>query len=364
MSAILDKTSSSAPAKLRDSSLELFRIVLMLMIIAHHYVVNSGLCQEILKEGAGNISWRGLSFLMFGAWGKVGINCFVLITGYFMCTGRATIQKFLKLYFQILFYNVVIGSVFMVVGLKTFKYATLFYWLLPFKNLTSSFTAGFLAFFLFIPFVNALINALDRKKHFLLLAALLSVFSIFPTFTFGRISIANNYVCWFAIVYIVGAYVRKYPLKVFDHRGYMACLAGTAFVAGCLSVAVTANLLPRMAGIRLSWCYWLCDSEKLTALAAAVAFFLFFRSMRLPYLKFVNIVALATFGVLLIHTRTETMRHWLWCDVCKNVEEYGAGIGRAILVVICVYVVCVLLELLRQQIFEKVGVLVRGNKIK
>ena len=100
----LDNLKSKAQMKVRDSSLELFRIVLMLMIIAHHYVVNSGLVEEIFQEGAGNIEWRGLSLLMFGAWGKVCINCFVLITGYFMCTGYATVRKLLKLYCQVLFY--------------------------------------------------------------------------------------------------------------------------------------------------------------------------------------------------------------------------------------------------------------------
>lgn len=35
----------------RDSSIELFRIILMLLIIAHHYVVNSPLLGEGLHAG-------------------------------------------------------------------------------------------------------------------------------------------------------------------------------------------------------------------------------------------------------------------------------------------------------------------------
>ena len=34
-------TGKTTMPKMRNSNLELFRIVLMLMIIAHHYVVNS-----------------------------------------------------------------------------------------------------------------------------------------------------------------------------------------------------------------------------------------------------------------------------------------------------------------------------------
>ena len=38
-----------AQAKERDTNLELFRIILMIAIIAHHYVVNSGVI-EIMRE--------------------------------------------------------------------------------------------------------------------------------------------------------------------------------------------------------------------------------------------------------------------------------------------------------------------------
>lgn len=37
--------------KHRDSNLELFRVLVMLLIIAHHYVVNSGVWGAILENG-------------------------------------------------------------------------------------------------------------------------------------------------------------------------------------------------------------------------------------------------------------------------------------------------------------------------
>lgn len=224
MSLLTDKTTTAVPTKVRDSLLELFRIILMLMIIAHHYVVNSGLSQMILQEGAGNISWRGLSFLMFGAWGKVGINCFVLITGHFMCTGRATVQKFLKLYFQILFYTVAIGLIFFCFGCQTLGISTVFYWFWPFKNLTSGFTDAFLALLLLVPFLNKLIENLDQKKHLRLLVVLLFVFSFLPTLPFSRIEVANNYVqsglAWAAFV-VICVYVVCVLLELFRQQVFV-----------------------------------------------------------------------------------------------------------------------------------------------
>ena len=55
----------AAAVKQRESNIELFRIVLMLMIIAHHYVVNSGV--ERLYDYS-NVSGNQV-FLELWGWG-------------------------------------------------------------------------------------------------------------------------------------------------------------------------------------------------------------------------------------------------------------------------------------------------------
>lgn len=63
--------------KTRRSNLELYRIIVMLLIVTHHYVVNSGL-MDVMSENPA--SFRSLYLYLIGMWGKTGINCFVLIT--------------------------------------------------------------------------------------------------------------------------------------------------------------------------------------------------------------------------------------------------------------------------------------------
>ncbi len=77
--------------KNRDSNVELYRIVLMLLIIAHHYVVNSGVVELLY---ANPINFKSVIMFLFGAWGKIGINCFILITGFFMCKSNISIKNF------------------------------------------------------------------------------------------------------------------------------------------------------------------------------------------------------------------------------------------------------------------------------
>lgn len=74
----------------RQSNIELLRIITMFMIIAHHYVINSGIFSLMVKNPS---STRSNFLIIYGAWGKTAINVFVLITGYFMCTSKITAKN-------------------------------------------------------------------------------------------------------------------------------------------------------------------------------------------------------------------------------------------------------------------------------
>lgn len=146
------------PSRERDSNIELFRIITMLLIIAHHYVVNSGLTavDGVIYSNAN--SPRSIFLLLFGAWGKTGINCFVLITGYYMCKSQITLRKFVKLLGQVYFYKILFYSVFLLIGYTSFSLKELIKMILPFTSVTTNFVGCYLIFFLCIPFLNILIH--------------------------------------------------------------------------------------------------------------------------------------------------------------------------------------------------------------
>lgn len=102
--------------RFRSSNLELYRIICMLMIVAHHFVVNSGLTSVDGPMVASPDSAKTLFLSVLGMWGKIGINCFLMITGYFMCKSQITIKKFLKLILWIYFYKIIIFAIFLGTG--------------------------------------------------------------------------------------------------------------------------------------------------------------------------------------------------------------------------------------------------------
>ena len=164
--------------KQRDSNLELYRIILMLSIIAHHYVVNSGLL-DLLGEGA--LTIKAISFYIFGMWGKTGINCFVLITGYFMCTSKITSLKFFKLVSEVMFYNIVIYAIFVLSGYAGFSVKGCVFAFLPVTSVSDGFASCFIVFYLFIPFLNVLVQHMTKRYHLLLIGLCVLVYTILGT---------------------------------------------------------------------------------------------------------------------------------------------------------------------------------------
>lgn len=104
----------------------------MLLIVAHHYVVNSGVLESMYEPPYE----RQLHlFFLFGMWGKIGINCFVLITGYFMCKSSITARKFLKLILVVEFYSIVIYTIFVISGYEYFSISGLAKAILPITSI-------------------------------------------------------------------------------------------------------------------------------------------------------------------------------------------------------------------------------------
>lgn len=57
----------TAKNTVRNFNIELFRIITMILIVAHHYIVNSGLMEVMSAEV---LSAKSVFLYLFGAWGK------------------------------------------------------------------------------------------------------------------------------------------------------------------------------------------------------------------------------------------------------------------------------------------------------
>lgn len=325
--------------KRRDSNLELFRIILMLMIIMHHYVVNSGLFPLLLDSRG---SFNSDLLLVLAAWGKTGINCFLLITGYFMCKSQITVEKFLKLFAEVAFYTIICNALFFVTGYVPFTIGNLLSGFIG-PDISHSFSKTFLLFFLTIPFWNILVHNMSQKQHLFLLSFLMFWYTLLPTLN-GRFNVAFNYVTWFGVIYLLAAYIRLYPMKWMSNNKICGLLSAILIGIGCLTVLYGRSVYFHVA-----------DSNKLLAVGVAVSTFLFFKNLQVPYNPVINWFGQSIFGVLLIHANSDYMRQWLWYDTLNNaamlsspwlwIHVLGSVVG--------IFVICSLIDHLRIRFLEK-----------
>lgn len=348
---------SPPPTKIRSSNLELYRILVMLLIVAHHYVVLSGLTSVdgLLQDNP--LSANSIYLYLFGMWGKVGINCFLLITGYFMCISNISLRKFVKLYMWILTYRLLLTITFVVAGSETLSPKTILL-ILPFSNIHSdSFVSAFMAWWLFIPFLNVLVNNLNRRQHAILIALMLLIFSFVP-FIPKILEIENNPICWFTALYVIASYIRKYPDTI--HKSTSAlfwCIITLILVTIAMMSVVLILWLGYKLNTTLPQYYMVVDSDKPLALLIAVSSFLWFKNIKMGYSRIINILGAASFGVLLIHSGSSAMMTWLWKDTIDCVGHYSLPLWQLLLYstgcVLSIYTVCAAIDYTRLKILEE-----------
>lgn len=315
----------------------------MLLIVAHHYVVNSGLIAEEGPVLSSPTSTRSVFLLLFGAWGKIGINCFVMITGYFMCKSKITAKKFVKLVGEWFFYRYLIHFIFVVAGYEVLSLKSCIEIIMPITQISQNFTACFVIFWLFIPFLNILISNMTERQHMYLL--ILTAFTYIFIGTVHRVTM--NYISWFMVLYLISSYIRIYPKKWMNSNAICGVLL-------LFSIALSAASVVVCAKTGYSVFMFVTDSNTFLAVMVGVFAFLYFKNIKIPYSKFINTIGASTFGVLLIHAHSDAMRQWLWKDILDVVGHYNDKLMPfySIGCVVCIFIVCILIDIVRISLIE------------
>ena len=332
------------PRPPRESSFELLRIISMVMIIFHHFAVHSGFEWDAASLP---VSCFWCNFISMG--GQIGVNIFVLISGYFLVNSKSRIFNFkriLKFWGQVFFYSIAIYLIFALTGTKSNVLNALF----PITSSAWWFASTYFVLFLLHPFLNKLIACLDQKSYQNLLGLLIICWGIIPTLTGSQY--AGNDLTWFVTLYVVSGYVRIYGLnpKLTSRRYFMLC---GIFTVLTYLLSLVYTILGAKWNVSLTTYYY--GQVKLPVLLISVTLFMAFAGLKMRYHKWINVIASATFGVYLIHDH-DLVRPFLWLNVFQNAQYQDSFvlIPYSIMAVAIVYAVCTLMDLLRQQTIEKV----------
>lgn len=100
---------------------------------------------------------------------------------------------------------------------------------------------------------------------------------------------------------------------------------------------------------------YVSDSNELLPVLTAITSFMYFKNLHIKQSKWINTIAASTFGVLLIHANSDTMRKWLWKDLLDNASHYGDEQFwlYAMVAVISVFSICIFIDRIRILFIEK-----------
>lgn len=335
----MHSTLKNCSAKVRQSNFELLRIVAMLFIIAHHFVLYGE-----TPDSTSTINHLVYTVMYMG--GKFGVNCFILISGYFMVYSKFSSKKILKLVFEVLFFSV---GVFLVICLfnpsEYFTRKNLIDSLLLFK--ANWFFTAYFILMLLSPVLNLIIEKLSKTSQQRLLIVFFVVFSVLGTFPY----LGNTYVNqanWFAYMYFLGAYIRKYSIPFLDKKRNAGMLLFVFYTLGCIF---------QICIEKFGWKdddFEIRDDHSLFLFLASLGLFMLFKNLNIGSLKAVNLLASGTFAVYLIHDN-HLMEDILWKDMLNVKSLYGSAAFPvyAFLIVIAIFVICTLIDLLRQNLLER-----------
>ena len=338
-----------SPADDRNYGIDLLRIVSICMIITLHILYHGGVLSYVPRF---SVKFVTAWFLEMAAYGSV--NVFAIISGYVYYGRKTRYSNLLQLYIQMLFYTVLCTSAFLLFSPDKVSKQTIVYCLIPFKIDGYWFFSAYFCLFLFIPFINSVIDRLNEKNAVKLLLSGFVVFSVIPTILYQDIGgLSNGYsVSWLAMMYVVGACIRKFESRLQRRRWLLYYLLNvTASLAGKLAIEGLTQVLLGQPKYGVLFSAYISPFIVLSS----VFLFLFFKDIKLNTMtvRLIGFFAPTTFGVYLIHMEP-LIRTTLIDGRFRGLAEWTAllMIGGVILSAFGIWIVCSLIDRLRILIFR------------
>ncbi|MBE6782107.1 MAG: acyltransferase [Ruminococcaceae bacterium] len=341
----------------RNYGLDLLRIVSMLMIIVFHILGHGGLLNALSPL---SINYEIIWFLEIMCY--CAVNCYALISGYVGVESKYKYSKIVVLWLQVFFYAVLI-SVLIALFVPGEYINIVFKGLFPVKNCVYWYFTAYFGLFFCIPLINKALNTFDVKQLKIFGITIFAVFSLLPCFSKQDVFYTQRgySFLWLTLLYILGGIIKK--TNLFRNTKSYIFLIGY-FV--CCAVTWTEKLVVELLKNN-SVKSVLVSYTSPTVLLSALMLLFFFSKLKTGKIlsKVIATVAPLTFGVYLIHDNPNIRKHLIQ-GVFERVAAYNPLITIAIVLstVICIFVICVLIDFLRDRLFKLLKVKERLLKLE
>lgn len=280
----------------RNINIELLRILSIFFIIAGHIYGRCGL--ENLSS--------------FATIAPHAVNCFVLISGYFLITAKFKFERVLRIMIETIFYTFSITLILFLFNKASLE--DLCKSILPFAPTKFSywFVNKYVALILLSPFIQKVCTSITKKQYQILLGSLLLLSStLFIIFPFGALFGNGFSLIWFITLFITGGYLRLHY-----NGGVKNTNWGIGIIAGLIIYNLCATYLKGY--INLGY-------NSIITYILAVCTFMWFKEINISNNGIIGKITAFTaphvFAAYLIHVQV-LLRNYLQVDLCRELSGY------------------------------------------
>lgn len=359
---------------IRQSNFELLRILAIVLIIVHHIFVHAVRVQ-LLNTSMYSCGEMFNNFLFYkkllltsyaASFGKIGVNIFILISGYFLCSKKNIniLKVSKKLIGQLIFATLILI-------LCSFTYVWLFD-----KSFIGSVTLGsfngeywFIGYYFLIVlfgklFLNNFLSKLSKQKYLSLLVSTFALISfLFTSDIMESVGESLSIVLTGLLLYSLGGYIKKYnPFKNVKSWVFILLIIMTfAFMALSYRNFVIADINNSIA----NGCYYqniyLYSERSLVCLIISVCLFELFVRIKMKPNNIINYVASSTLITYMIHDNDLVHKLFLKIDW---INIYYYNVFKLLLLVVIITVFIVVVGVLLQTIYNYIIKYINSDSFK
>ncbi len=285
-------SSISKSAGLRDSNMELLRIVAMLLVCVIHANFRA-LPIPTYEEAYANVSSSILRFFTESL-SVICVNLFILLSGWYGI--KFKFNRLIDFISQVFFFSILCAGIYYGIHPEDFSIKEAIGNILLTDQWDYWFVKSYLCLYLFAPVLNAFVEKSDKKTFGVFLLSFY-IFQTFYAFVFwnGASYLQNGYSALsFMGLYLLARYIRLYPLCIWRLPKWcdMAIYGGIVICTTIISFVLLRHNLPTGN---------LFYYSSPLVIIAAIHFMLFFTKIQLQN-RVINWIASSAFAVYLLHS--------------------------------------------------------------
>ena len=282
---ISNKIHSETKKKVRNSSIELLKIIAMIMIAISHSAQRDEMFSEYIVY---------IAFIR--QLGQIGNAIFIICSAYFLVDSNKTKKEKI---INIILDSFTISMIFLIITLISgvnVSAETIIRQFIPISLGNNWFISCYLLFYIIHPYLNIIIEKIDKKQFTRLSVGLLIY--VFLQFLFKN-KLYYSYLIGFVIIYFLVAYMKKYLINFTKNIKLNLIILIVSIILSFLVIVVTNQLGMKFDFFKDKILYW-NRFINFILLAIAISMFNLFNSIKMKN-KFINSIASLSLLFYLIH---------------------------------------------------------------